>query len=256
MSHFTVMVIGDNPEALLEPYDEQAEGEFQDCTDEVMEKWNKNEAEEILDGKTPQEYYENVKKFASDYYGYRLAKDYDGEEERYGVFGITFNENGKWDWYSLGGRWKGFFIHKAKKDCKYPKEIKKGECGVGGEPEGLDKRSCDQLRKCDIDLVAMLKKTEDNAREYWKEAQTRGLTPWDEENIKGMTEDEYAATSSEKMLEVFAIVDDDGWHEKGSMGWWGMVKDRKEQQAWRAEFEKKWNAIPEDTLISVYDCHV
>lgn len=251
MSHFTVMVIGENPEALLEPYDEQAEGEFQDRTDEVMEKWDANEAEEVLDGKTPQDYYLNdIVNFAGNYFGYKPCDD------DITCFGTTCNENGKWDWYSLGGRWKGFFIHKAKKDCKYPKEIKKGECGVGGEPEGLDKRSCDQLRKCDIDLVAMLKRTENEARKYWKEAQTRGLSPWDDEMIKTMTEDEYAATSSEQMLEVFAIVDDDGWHEKGSMGWWGVVKDRKDQQAWRAEFEKKWNAIPDDTLISLYDCHV
>ena len=49
MSHFTVLVIGDNPEAQLEPFweldlspEEAAEdprAEFTDCTDEVVEEW-------------------------------------------------------------------------------------------------------------------------------------------------------------------------------------------------------------------------
>ncbi len=40
----------------------------------------------------------------------------------------------------------------------------------------------------------------------------------------------------EKQIIPFAIVTPDGkWHEEGEMGWWGMVKDRKEKTNWKEE---------------------
>lgn len=40
----------------------------------------------------------------------------------------------------------------------------------------------------------------------------------------------------EKQIIPFAIVTPDGkWHEKGEMGWWGIVKDKKEQKSWDEE---------------------
>jgi hypothetical protein len=40
----------------------------------------------------------------------------------------------------------------------------------------------------------------------------------------------------EKQIIPFAIVTPDGeWHEEGEMGWWGMVKDKKEKGNWKEE---------------------
>jgi len=40
----------------------------------------------------------------------------------------------------------------------------------------------------------------------------------------------------EKQIIPFAIVTPDGeWHEEGEMGWWGMVKDKKEKTNWKEE---------------------
>ena len=39
-----------------------------------------------------------------------------------------------------------------------------------------------------------------------------------------------------KEIIPFAIVTPDGeWHEEGEMGWWGMVKDKKEKTNWKEE---------------------
>ena len=71
MSHFTVMVIGDEPEKKLAPFQENNMG---DCPDEFLQ-------------------------FTED-------EDYDVDEKT-GKKGYWNNPNSKWDWYSLGGRWSG-----------------------------------------------------------------------------------------------------------------------------------------------------
>jgi hypothetical protein len=40
------------------------------------------------------------------------------------------------------------------------------------------------------------------------------------------------------------------------MGWWGMVSDEKEQSNWNAEVANLLADLPDDTLISLYDCHI
>jgi hypothetical protein len=57
-----------------------------------------------------------------------------------------------------------------------------------------------------------------------------------------------------KTLIPFAIVTPDGkWHEKGSMGWWGIVVDEKD--TWKEEaleILKKYR----DHVAIVVDCHI
>jgi hypothetical protein len=55
---------------------------------------------------------------------------------------------------------------------------------------------------------------------------------------------------------TFAVVKDGKWYERGSMGWWGCVSDEKDQGAWIEEFGKLVEGLPDDTLLSVYDCHI
>lgn len=251
MSHFTVMIIGEDPETMLAPYDEAAEGVFHDCTDEVKAMWEENKSSKILDGKTVQETYETIEKFADQYFGYVAEPDIDGEQS----FGHYANDEGHWDWYSLGGRWQGFFIHKPLKKCKYPEDIKLGECGVGGE-EKMHERACDQLRKCDIDIEAMRAEAGKHAAKYWKEHHEGPTSPWMDEDVVKMTEAEYCEKRMRGIFETFALIDENGWRESGRMGWWGMVMDPKDPADWKAEFDARWNEIPDDTLISVYDCHV
>jgi len=40
----------------------------------------------------------------------------------------------------------------------------------------------------------------------------------------------------------------------GEMGWWAIVSN--ENHNWDLEFTKMFDSLPDDTLISVYDCHI
>lgn len=57
-------------------------------------------------------------------------------------------------------------------------------------------------------------------------------------------------------FETFAVLTPDGeWHEKGSMGWWGIVTNEKD--GWKDSYKKAFldNANPEWTL-TIVDCHI
>ncbi len=92
-----------------------------------------------------------------------------------GVRTTTYNPRSRWDWWVVGGRWRGIVRH--------------GEFREGGASGSLA----------------------DDA------APVAGLR----ENIPAY---------------VQAIVTPDGaWHERGRMGWWGMVHGEKPEDAWRRE---------------------
>lgn len=100
MSHFTVLVIGDNPEDQLQPYHEY------ECTgikdqyvkfvpaEESFEEMHKEFTEHKED-------YSTFLRFVEDWYGYH--------QNDKNVWGRVTNPNAKWDWYQLGGCWNGFF---------------------------------------------------------------------------------------------------------------------------------------------------
>jgi hypothetical protein len=68
--------------------------------------------------------------------------------------------------------------------------------------------------------------------------------------------DEYVKKAMGGVLQTFAIVKDGKWYERGSMGWWGCVSGEKDDAIWAEEFQKMWDELPEDTLITVVDCHI
>ena len=45
-------------------------------------------------------------------------------------------------------------------------------------------------------------------------------------------------------------------YEKGKMGRWGTVSNQKDSKTRQSEFKKLLEELPEDTLLSVYDCHI
>lgn len=71
-----------------------------------------------------------------------------------------------------------------------------------------------------------------------------------------VTEEEYASAAYNRALTPFAFVKDGEWVESGEMGWFGMSRNDKDSDDWNAEFTKMFDALPEDTVITVVDCHV
>lgn len=57
---------------------------------------------------------------------------------------------------------------------------------------------------------------------------------------------------------TFGVLDEEGWKEKGSMGWWGFSSDSTEDRAnWSKSYFQAFiaNEDPETTLV-VVDCHI
>lgn len=64
------------------------------------------------------------------------------------------------------------------------------------------------------------------------------------------------ALDSAVALSTFAVLKDGKWYERGSMGWWCMVADEKDSDAWQQEIQKLLEGLPPETVITVVDCHI
>lgn len=224
MSHFSVAVLtqngGSRVEQLLAPYQKNGGDncpaeylEFYDETDEVQKAW--------AECQNRDEYNNNIKQFARDYYGY---------EEHEGKFGYWQNSNAKWDWWEIGGRWKGKLL--ANGSWVNSAKIK------------------------DIDWRAMKRAYAQEAREKWKKAQT--ASSFEREFQYGLNKVDSLASYIKRSINftTFAVITPDGkWHEKGEMGWWGIVSDEKDD--WAENYFKNFiePADPE-TIITIVDCHI
>jgi len=54
----------------------------------------------------------------------------------------------------------------------------------------------------------------------------------------------------------WAVLRDGEWTEKGSMGWWGMASNEKDEDEWMAAVSKLVDDLPLDYWITVVDCHI
>ena len=152
MSHFTVLVIGDNWEDQLAPYNENLEVE------PYPSYWDDEECARFLEHYKRSSMDQYQPGFAEDVRDWCGATDY-GDDEN-GFFTMsTYNPKAKWDWYQMGGRWTGFFLPKLGKTGRL------GEEGVFGTKPETGK--VDQIRVGDIDLDGMMERESRTAREEW-----------------------------------------------------------------------------------------
>lgn len=260
----------------------------------IPEGWTKE--------KVPTQATESFSEFVEGYYGWKTVPfgqkpdleevhkfgwvelDADGNVTK--CFDRT-NPNKKWDWYTLGGRWTGFF------------KVKAGGKAVIGRPgvfgEKAEKGHADQLRKGDIDIEGMRADAENKAAVLYDRVHSviagRDWMMWEEvrnsydpdfakarevyneqEVIKDvmrtlndpflelehfkMSREDYLSRARTKCLQTFAVVKDGKWYERGTMGWWGTVSDEKSDMEWSRQFYALLDSLPDDTMLSVYDCHI
>jgi len=322
MSHYTVLVIGDDPEKQLAPFEESTENlergllEFVDEEDSYLQKYENESVEmvvmeddslkspyddifkqgEMFDQKyvVPEhlqkrqvphkERFATFETFVADYQG---IEERDPDKQRYGYWR---NPRAKWDWYSLGGRWTGYF------------RLKVNATGETGRPGLMTKPAktgyADQVRKKDVDVKKMRKHARKEAQEHWNEFQKvlagRELPPrWSEVREKhgtdieaarkeynslpvvidlnkadlmpfmgalhdrfGCTEEAFLQRAEDNALTSYAILYNGQWYERGEMGWFGMSHNEKDPDEWSREFAKLFDSLPDDTLLSLYDCHI
>lgn len=294
MSHFTVLVIGENPETQLQPFHEY------ECTGIKDQYVVFVEAEENLNEefKKHSDVYKTLEEFASDYYGYELVN---------GKFGHYTNPNSKWDRYKLGGRWTGFF---KLKNLPIPELVTYVDSGNGELMERCPKIGspglmtppakagyADQCLKSEIDFdymrndagskaqeefefaakildgaepmeswdsVRVRIKNIDEAREFYhaqdrvirfKTKEVKEKLGWDADPCDYLiSKDQYIENARNAAGRTFAVIKDGNWYERGSMGWWGVVSN--ENGEWAKQYALLIDSIPDDTLLSVYDCHI
>ena len=97
------------------------------------------------------------------------------------------------------------------------------------------KNWCDYAIKSDIDWELMYKENE----KYMNE------------NSDKLDE---SAAKIAYALTVFAYIKDGKWYEKGNMGWWGVVTD--EDNDWYHNLKTMFEELPDDTWITIVDCHI
>ena len=207
------------------------------------------------------------------------------------------NPNRKWDWYSVGGRWNGYFKTKP---------LTMGVLGRPGiqtmnsdyEPPTEDR--ADIILKGDIDIDGMRAEAGDEAAERydlflsvtapyplpltWEQVQERNTTDGkvdynaarEQFNAQPMIQalranretiwfdiedfliprDAYIQRARNGALATFAVVKEGKWYQRGNMGWWGMVSDEEDKATWYQQFSDLIDGLPDDTMLTVVDCHI
>lgn len=139
------------------------------------------------------------------------------------------NPQSKWDWYSIGGRWAGYwFVHEK----AAPTEDMSDPAWAGRPFLG------------------------DSDREY---VETRISRPGRWTDIARKYDIDFAASDSEDRgtVATYAFLDSDGkWHEKGEMGWFGIGHGEKQQEEWNAEYDKLTAAESDNAWFVLVDCHI
>jgi len=289
MSHFSCLVVGDNPEQQLEPFweldldleelrkDHRAvfrviieEGEleknYNKWRDEYILKLNKaiGELEGLKSQKTPDlsliestktdiknyehylEDYRDPMDWVSKWYGYSY-------EEKKG-WGYWENPNAKWDWFQLGGRWRGYFKLKLNSGV----DTTLGEMGSFGNESKYD---ADQAVKKDIDFYNMRIGNFEEASRLWEEAWKN--YPEEDKSVRryleyGITKEDTKESYLKRQTSIatHAVLMDGKWYQRGEMGWWGHISNEKDLDVWEKEFNELLDNLPDDTLLSVYDLHI
>lgn len=288
MSHFTVLVIGDNIDKQLAPYHEYEctgyNDQYVQDVDVTQEVLNSIEDDAPSALYAALGYYGLDKHVIEDEsqvekegneaphkWGYAVVKD--GKL----IKAVTrTNPNAEWDWYVIGGRWSNSLHLKT-----------------GGTADSAYKR--------DIDFDHMRNAAGQEAAHYWDKAAAAKVAagfaestlwePWSTIRARHETNpdaarveysaqpvvealravfdnpfhdidqylvprEQYVQQARDKATVMYAVVKDGQWLAKGDVGWWGMSDDKVSQEDWNRKVNEMLDALPDNTLITVVDCHI
>lgn len=293
MSHFTVAVMLkdiNKLEELLAPYSENLEVDryikytkeqlIQKCKKDIENYKNGTYAEYL---KNPIEYKkdctnENHIKYLEEefpkrlnwtdeeIYNYEIQFYEDDEIGENGEVYSTYNPNSKWDWWSIGGRWLNTLLVK-----EYVEGIQ-GDVGLGAgallnkkAPQGYKWTNGAKIK--DICFDKMIGDEYEKAIRFWelvveeqplKEGEKQPFNLYKKEyyiNRYG-TKEHYAEIES--TFHTWAMVDETGWYEQGSMGWFGLDDSTKESEDLFIEKFQEYikNPANQDNYMIIVDCHI
>lgn len=331
MSHYTVLVIGGDVEAQLAPYDENLSVEaYPDYVTKssiryYMDAWKRRDEPE-----TPQQSLhealdkEPLPPLSIDHLpDPTLVELVDWLNEEWqeewrlddrGMYRMTtYNPRSKWDWYTVGGRWRGYFklkphvmddanalavigrpgvfdnepkydadhVRKGDVDVEGMRNLAGKEAGkdwdraqavIGELPEALSWRQVcarhtdESGEKTDYEAAREEYHAQDRvvaAREHDHECMKEGrhddLLVGFFDNIESyqVTRESFVQDARDNALAPYAYLKDGEWHAPGEMGWFGSSTDtEKEKRRFVKEFNKMFDALPDNTMLTLVDCHI
>ena len=152
----------------------------------------------------------------------------------------TFNENSKWDWWEIGGRWEGSLNLNGKK-------VDSGR--VGDLDFRIDKKEYDRyLRMWDVVVDHKPAEEGDDFIPFYSENYYRACFG-DRETFARLT----------SMFSTFAVLLPDGsWFEKGYLGSFGYSSETPEEaRFWLESYKPRFlDTADPDWILTVVDCHV
>jgi hypothetical protein len=263
MTHFSVLVIGDNVEIVLEQYDENIEvtpyvGQPAYIVERDFRRHQVSCFTKLFKGETLDAFDEltlTLDKVNADWWERWSGESLDSE----GNALTTYNPNSKWDWYSIGGRWTGALI--LKDDAE-------GRLGVSGVFDNQPEHDADISTIGDVDWVAMNKLAKEKSAKEWDNL----FKPYDNHDFCLYNKD-YVEKQKKIHLEIYgtkeeyvrrrgfwttyALVTEDEWIAPGEMGWFGLSTDETiDREAYDNKFVSYLKSLPKNTAITVVDCHI
>lgn len=296
MSHFCIIVTGYDVESQLENYCEDTEYIDKDYLefDVEVEKGEetryildriKKIKDEIKDGKlnnnpifleTLQKELKVLEESEEGNFG-KYFEEWCGYEEHNGNWGYWSNPNAFYDWYQIGGRWSGYFKLKKGRKGDY------GELSWTNKEEDRRKDYCDSCLKGDVDVEGMLKDQEKKSAELydrvykivgnfddWKSFdQFENKDDYHAQRVQKLlnkeglyldplqfkvSREEYIKNNRMNSLIPYGYFHEGEYISHGDMGWWGISNNEKDN--WDNEFMDWWNSLPDDTSVTIVDCHI
>ncbi|ENI5907192.1 hypothetical protein BHR43_17680 [Aeromonas salmonicida subsp. salmonicida] len=204
------------------------------------------------------------------------------------------NPNKQWDWYQIGGRWSGFLKLKQDAAGSLGHQGLMGSCANDGEGradsalksaidfEGMRdeagaKAATNWDKAAEAKIAAGLPADSmwepwdvvrerhpgniDAARDEYHaqgamQAVKKALNLWDGTDKFLTPRDEFIQQARDSALVLFGVVQDSKWFAKGEMGWFGMSTDDMTQAEWNRKVNELLDELPDDTLITIVDCHI
>lgn len=272
MSHAVVLVIGEDLDGQLAPYDENKEVEpYKDYTTLDPEHWPVSFlAKEYPDADMTDA--ATVARLYNGHWGEGESTKYEVDEK--GLFEwSTYNPESKWDYWRVGGRWAGSLLLTAPDPCRRPElSWEWQDAPADQRARLLDGRHVSQALAGEIDwqgmrlerLAAIDKRWDGYEKvlvEQGPEAAAREAW-W----TFGLEKDEVALGREEHLAKlaplhplywVQALVAEGVWREKGRMGWFGASTDGPdERDDWSEWFSSFMARVPENVTLSIVDYHI
>lgn len=272
MSHFSVLVIGDDVDGQLAPYNEEIQVEpYVNATFAWDTYWAvdglREKGHTITDA--PSLLAALRKEWNT---GDDLVIREDGLIDEM----TTYSPKAQWDWWVEGGRYANRLFHRdgRKVDSLLKRDLDLQTMRSNARAKAVlefdqyvrlaesfpPPRSWNEIVDAHGEDNIEAARAEWNSNEFVRAMRGEGyyLDDLHAEFFIGDPDarDRYMARAEARALSAWAVVKDGEWSERGKMGWFGMSTDEMNEDEWRQQVLDLVTMLPDDTLLTMVDAHI